>query len=550
MLTTMDTTMTADERLDLAFEVKAFAPERREIEGIASTADRDLGGDVVQVPGAFARTIAEKGAAGVEFRVNHDMSALPIGAIQALEERAEGLYMRARVFATGAGDDFLATVRELLAMGKAVGLSIGYSIRPGGYRHDRVDGKLTRVLTDLDLREISVTTTPMNTSTRITSVKQAEAPAVDDEAELRQCFEHAATMTALEAIAAEQELLDGPAVDSAKRLIRGYPVVWDAADVGPTRDKVDQGTFAQQLAEGLDIPLLINHAKADGEIGRLVAADVDDVGLLCVFQVHDDDRFPFGAELLQQLHDDLADGTLVGLSAGYTIQAHTTHTDQTSRHVTRAMLTEVSLLLGQQPAQPEASVSSRRTSIAQLKAELDEAQRWLDEQARKEGDQLRRDFTHAGQQNRAAMSSSERYWVDQEAMRARVVAGLQRDYPRVDWEARVPAVVRPEAFDQAKLARERRERDLKWIGLIDQAQTKRLYDRAFARGWDAEHPGGGDRCSCRGHRLWRREIEPGHPPDPRPTDPDRALRRIDAEIRLAEATRRLEALGIPVPSLS
>ena len=37
------------------------------------------------------------------------------------------------------------------------------------------------------------------------------------------------------------------------------------------------------------------------------------------------------------------------------------------------------------------------------------------------------------------------------------------------------------------------------------------HDRDFAQGWDAGHPGGGDRCACRGHRLWRGDLEAGAP---------------------------------------
>src|SRR5262245_7520605 len=103
------TTAAPEQTLALGFEIKGVS--QRIIEGIASTAHRDLGGDIVQIPGAFTKTLKERGPSGVELRINHDVSALPIGTILALEERAEGLFMRAKVYATRAGDDLLATVR-------------------------------------------------------------------------------------------------------------------------------------------------------------------------------------------------------------------------------------------------------------------------------------------------------------------------------------------------------------------------------------------------------------------------------------------------------
>jgi hypothetical protein len=40
---------------------------------------------------------------------------------------------------------------------------------------------------------------------------------------------------------------------------------------------------------------------------------------------------------------------------------------------------------------------------------------------------------------------------------------------------------------------------------IDQCESRRLWDRAFRVRYDAYHPGGGDRCTCPGHRAWRGE---------------------------------------------
>jgi hypothetical protein len=39
----------------------------------------------------------------------------------------------------------------------------------------------------------------------------------------------------------------------------------------------------------------------------------------------------------------------------------------------------------------------------------------------------------------------------------------------------------------------------------DAALTRRTWDWAFRRSWDAMHPGGVDKCQCDGCRAWRRE---------------------------------------------
>jgi hypothetical protein len=40
---------------------------------------------------------------------------------------------------------------------------------------------------------------------------------------------------------------------------------------------------------------------------------------------------------------------------------------------------------------------------------------------------------------------------------------------------------------------------------IDRCESQRLWDRAFRARYDFHHPGGADRCDCRGHRIWRGE---------------------------------------------
>jgi hypothetical protein len=65
------------------------------------------------------------------------------------------------------------------------------------------------------------------------------------------------------------------------------------------------------------------------------------------------------------------------------------------------------------------------------------------------------------------------------------------------------------AARKAEHARESEALDRKLIGVIDRRETKRIYDPAFRRAWDHKHPGTIGACTCRGHRLYRKEIAPG-----------------------------------------
>jgi hypothetical protein len=57
-----------------------------------------------------------------------------------------------------------------------------------------------------------------------------------------------------------------------------------------------------------------------------------------------------------------------------------------------------------------------------------------------------------------------------------------------------PEAAQREQAEQVRLWRE-----------TDAALTRRIYEPAFRRSWDARHPGGPDRCPCDGCRAWRRE---------------------------------------------
>lgn len=134
-------------------------------EGYAALFGRvDLGRDLI-LPGAFARSLDERGASGVRMLFQHDPNE-PIGTWQALREDATGLFVRGRLTLD------VARAREVLALmraGAIDGLSIGFRTVEG-----RTDPRSkVRRLVRIDLWEISIVTFPMQPDARIAAVKRA-----------------------------------------------------------------------------------------------------------------------------------------------------------------------------------------------------------------------------------------------------------------------------------------------------------------------------------------------------------------------------------------
>lgn len=122
----------------------------------------DLGRDLI-LPGAFARSLAERGPGGVRMLFQHD-PAEPIGVWEELREDATGLFVRGRLTPE------VARAREVLALmraGALDGLSIGFRTVEG-----RTDPRSrVRRLSRIDLWEISVVTFPMQPDARVGQVK-------------------------------------------------------------------------------------------------------------------------------------------------------------------------------------------------------------------------------------------------------------------------------------------------------------------------------------------------------------------------------------------
>jgi len=136
--------------------------------GYASLFGRvDLSGDRVR-RGAFAASLARRGAGGIRLLWQHD-PARPIGIWDEIAEDGVGLRVRGR-FAT---DSFAGReAATLVAEGALDGLSIGFrTVR--GRRDPR---SAVRDLTEIDLWEISLVTFPQLDGARVLALAAEERP--------------------------------------------------------------------------------------------------------------------------------------------------------------------------------------------------------------------------------------------------------------------------------------------------------------------------------------------------------------------------------------
>ena len=140
-----------------------------EIEGYASRFFvRDLNDDVV-ARGAFGASLARTGPRGVKMLHQHE-GAAPVGVWDEVREDADGLFVRGRVLdVTPQGRMAAALVRA----GAVDGLSIGFrAVKARGDESGRL-----RVLTEVELWEVSLVTFPMLPQARIRRFAEARAAA-------------------------------------------------------------------------------------------------------------------------------------------------------------------------------------------------------------------------------------------------------------------------------------------------------------------------------------------------------------------------------------
>ena len=156
------------ERLVRSFadlEIRA-AGDGRTVVGCAVPFDRptDVGGYVESFTrGAFARTIAERGAGRVKVLAAHSSSVNPIGCATVLREDPAGLHVELRVSKTQLGDECLELIRD----GALDGLSIGF--QPIRAVHNPTTGVVER--TEVRLDEISLVSFPAYDGARVLAVR-------------------------------------------------------------------------------------------------------------------------------------------------------------------------------------------------------------------------------------------------------------------------------------------------------------------------------------------------------------------------------------------
>jgi len=123
---------------------------------------RDQSGDIV-MPGAFKASLKKRGPADVRMLFQHD-AAEPVGTWLEMHENEKGLHVMGRL------DGNVQRGRELFSLLESKGLdglSIGF--RTVRARRDKASG--SRVLTEIDLWEISLVTFPMLEEARVFQVK-------------------------------------------------------------------------------------------------------------------------------------------------------------------------------------------------------------------------------------------------------------------------------------------------------------------------------------------------------------------------------------------
>lgn len=149
-------------------EAGLIVTDGRMIEGYASLfGKRDQGGDVVQ-KGAYAASLKMLAGSGrrVKMLWQHDPSQ-PIGVWDEVREDGVGLYVKGRILAEV---DKGREAAALLAAGAIDGLSIGYRT----LRAEK-DGKGQRLLSELELWEVSLVTFPMLQEARVAAKSDEQA---------------------------------------------------------------------------------------------------------------------------------------------------------------------------------------------------------------------------------------------------------------------------------------------------------------------------------------------------------------------------------------
>ncbi len=136
--------------------------------GYASLFERiDSGGDRV-APGAFAKSLAQRGSDAIRMLFQHDPKE-PVGRWERIAEDSRGLWVEGQLVPTVPRADAL---RALIARRAIDGLSIGFRT----VRASR-SGAGVRTLHEIDLWEVSIVTFPMMDGARIAGRPDARTSA-------------------------------------------------------------------------------------------------------------------------------------------------------------------------------------------------------------------------------------------------------------------------------------------------------------------------------------------------------------------------------------
>lgn len=150
----------------LTLELKASSDDGV-LEGYgAVTGNVDSYGDIIE-KGAFANLDEFVAKGGI--LIGHDWGDLPVAMIESASEDDFGLRFKAKFHGDAESQRARQVVRERLEAGKFVGLSIGY--RTQDARWETVDGKDVRILTKIDVFEISIVLSPANPLAGATGAK-------------------------------------------------------------------------------------------------------------------------------------------------------------------------------------------------------------------------------------------------------------------------------------------------------------------------------------------------------------------------------------------
>jgi uncharacterized protein len=150
-----------DKLTNIPFDLKEVS-DLGEFVGIASVyGNVDLGGDIV-LPGAFTKTIAERGNR-VRLLDGHKVRV----GIATIADSPEGLMAKGQInLAKQSGKEALSDIKFYRDQGMPMGMSIGYRTVKSEFDKDG-----NRLLKELTLYEVTITEFPMNEKAQIVSVK-------------------------------------------------------------------------------------------------------------------------------------------------------------------------------------------------------------------------------------------------------------------------------------------------------------------------------------------------------------------------------------------